>query len=268
MDTEVVVHNHAIETIVPGRSLTAERDGDARAKTVGGERGTTQRDGSRASPGVWGQVTGEELRRRAGEERSARAEVGVTERERDIVTSSFCRRVDMGGCHDLGVGSVGGASSSVPSSRARSPCSTTPSTASSPTPRRARDGSCCSSPSSTASPKGCCSAARYAAVPARVAVPVTTAVYTTTSMASGNLMFGLSALLLGTLVGMERRASGGVLAPSCRTSPGRSRCCSCCETSSADRVDPPAGDTQIRHQVEVPGPLLNGPVTLAVIQPP
>ena len=152
--------------------------------------------------------------------------------------------------------------------RARSPCSTTPSTASSPTPRRARDGSCCSSPSSTASPKGCCSAARYAAVPARVAVPVTTAVYTTTSMASGNLMFGLSALLLGTLVGMERRASGGVLAPSCRTSPGRSRCCSCCETSSADRVDPPAGDTQIRHQVEVPGPLLNGPVTLAVIQPP
>ena len=45
-------------------------------------------------------------------------------------------------------------------------------------------------------------------MPARVAVPVTTAVYTTTSMASGNLMFGLSALLLGTLVGMERRGVG------------------------------------------------------------
>ena len=55
--------------------------------------------------------------------------------------------------------------------------------------------------------------ALYAAVPPRAAVPVTTAVYTTASMASGNLMLGVAALLLGTLVGMERRASGGVLAP-------------------------------------------------------
>jgi uncharacterized protein len=55
--------------------------------------------------------------------------------------------------------------------------------------------------------------ALYAAVPARWAVLVTTVVYTLASMAAGNLMLGFAALLLGTLVGMERRASGGVLAP-------------------------------------------------------
>ena len=53
----------------------------------------------------------------------------------------------------------------------------------------------------------------FAAVPARAAVLVTTVVYTLASAASGNLMLGFAALLLGTLVGMERRASGGALAP-------------------------------------------------------
>jgi uncharacterized protein len=33
------------------------------------------------------------------------------------------------------------------------------------------------------------------------------------SLASGNLMLAFAALVLGTVVGMERRASGGVLAP-------------------------------------------------------
>ena len=55
--------------------------------------------------------------------------------------------------------------------------------------------------------------AMFAAVPARAAVLVTTVVYTLASIASGNLMLGFAALLLGTVVGMERRASGGVLAP-------------------------------------------------------
>ena len=55
--------------------------------------------------------------------------------------------------------------------------------------------------------------AMFAAVPARAAVLVTTVVYALASIASGNLMLGFAALVLGTVVGMERRASGGVLAP-------------------------------------------------------
>jgi membrane protease YdiL (CAAX protease family) len=55
--------------------------------------------------------------------------------------------------------------------------------------------------------------AMFAAVPARKAVLVTTVVYTLASVASGNLMLGFAAMLLGVVVGMERRASGGVLAP-------------------------------------------------------
>jgi len=55
--------------------------------------------------------------------------------------------------------------------------------------------------------------ALYAAVPVRAAVAVTTLVYTAASIASGNLMLGVAAVLLGLVVGMERRASGGVLAP-------------------------------------------------------
>lgn len=55
--------------------------------------------------------------------------------------------------------------------------------------------------------------AMFAAVSSRTAVLVTTAVYTLASVASGNLILGLAAMLLGAVVGMERRASGGVLAP-------------------------------------------------------
>ena len=55
--------------------------------------------------------------------------------------------------------------------------------------------------------------ALYAAVPARTAVVVTTSVYALASIASGNVMLGFAAVLLGTLVGLERRATGGVLAP-------------------------------------------------------
>lgn len=55
--------------------------------------------------------------------------------------------------------------------------------------------------------------ALYAAVPARIAVVVTTLVYTVAATASGNVMLGIAALLLGALVGLQRRASGGVLAP-------------------------------------------------------
>ena len=55
--------------------------------------------------------------------------------------------------------------------------------------------------------------AMFAAVPGRAAVLVTTVVYALASIASGNLMLGFAALVLGTVVGMERRASGGVLAP-------------------------------------------------------
>ena len=52
----------------------------------------------------------------------------------------------------------------------------------------------------------------YAAT-TRHPVPVTTAAYTLATLATGNLMLSFAALLLGTLVGLERRASGGILAP-------------------------------------------------------
>ncbi|WGL53286.1 CPBP family glutamic-type intramembrane protease [Nocardioides sp. BP30] len=54
--------------------------------------------------------------------------------------------------------------------------------------------------------------ALYAAVPSR---PVlwTTIAYTVVTAASGNVMLALAAVLLGLVVGLERRASGGVLAP-------------------------------------------------------
>ena len=52
----------------------------------------------------------------------------------------------------------------------------------------------------------------YAAVP-RHPVVVSTAAYTVATLATGNFMLGFAALLLGVVVGLERRASGGVLAP-------------------------------------------------------
>ncbi|TIC82863.1 type II CAAX endopeptidase family protein [Nocardioides sp. GY 10127] len=54
--------------------------------------------------------------------------------------------------------------------------------------------------------------AAYAAVPTRP-VLVTTVAYTAATLASGNVMLAFAAVLLGVVVGLERRASGGVLAP-------------------------------------------------------
>jgi uncharacterized protein len=55
--------------------------------------------------------------------------------------------------------------------------------------------------------------ALYAAVPAAWAVPATTAIYALASAASGNAMLTFAAVLLGAVTGLERRATGGVLAP-------------------------------------------------------
>jgi uncharacterized protein len=52
----------------------------------------------------------------------------------------------------------------------------------------------------------------YAAV-TRHPVPVTTLAYTVATLATGNLMLGFAAVVLGAVVGLQRRASGGILAP-------------------------------------------------------
>ena len=52
----------------------------------------------------------------------------------------------------------------------------------------------------------------YAAT-TRHPVVVTTVAYTLATMASGNVMLVIAAVLLGVVVGMQRRASGGILAP-------------------------------------------------------
>ena len=52
----------------------------------------------------------------------------------------------------------------------------------------------------------------YAAV-TRHPVPVTTLAYTVATLATGNLMLGFAAALLGLVVGLQRRATGGILAP-------------------------------------------------------
>lgn len=54
--------------------------------------------------------------------------------------------------------------------------------------------------------------AAYAATP-RHPVLVTTVLYTLATYATGNVMLTFAAALLGLVVGLERRASGGVLAP-------------------------------------------------------
>jgi membrane protease YdiL (CAAX protease family) len=54
--------------------------------------------------------------------------------------------------------------------------------------------------------------ALYAATP-RHPVVVTTAAYAVATLATGNLMLAFAALLLGALVGLERRATGGLQAP-------------------------------------------------------
>jgi len=54
--------------------------------------------------------------------------------------------------------------------------------------------------------------AAYAATP-RHPVLVTTVLYTLATFATGNVMLTFAAVLLGLLVGLERRASGGILGP-------------------------------------------------------
>ena len=54
--------------------------------------------------------------------------------------------------------------------------------------------------------------AAYAATP-RYPVPVTTVAYTLATLATGNVMLAFAAVLLGVVVGLQRRASGGILAP-------------------------------------------------------
>ncbi len=55
--------------------------------------------------------------------------------------------------------------------------------------------------------------ALYAAIGVRHPVAISTTVYTLTTVATGNAMLVFAAAVLGLLVGMQRRVSGGVLAP-------------------------------------------------------
>lgn len=54
--------------------------------------------------------------------------------------------------------------------------------------------------------------ALYAAIPRRQ-VLITTIAYTIATAASGNVMLAFAAVLLGVVTGLQRRASGGILAP-------------------------------------------------------
>ncbi|MGA8258102.1 MAG: CPBP family intramembrane glutamic endopeptidase [Nocardioides sp.] len=54
--------------------------------------------------------------------------------------------------------------------------------------------------------------AAYAAITAHP-VAWTTVMYTVATAATGNIMLSFAAVLLGVLVGLQRRASGGILAP-------------------------------------------------------
>jgi membrane protease YdiL (CAAX protease family) len=54
--------------------------------------------------------------------------------------------------------------------------------------------------------------AAYAAIP-RHPVAWTTLAYAVATLATGNVMLAFAALLLGAVVGLERRASGGILGP-------------------------------------------------------
>lgn len=54
--------------------------------------------------------------------------------------------------------------------------------------------------------------ALYAAIPRRQVV-VTTIAYTIATAATGNIMLAFAAVVLGVVVGLQRRASGGILAP-------------------------------------------------------
>jgi uncharacterized protein len=55
--------------------------------------------------------------------------------------------------------------------------------------------------------------ALYSALGRRYPVLISTVVYIVATLASGNLMLGFAAIFLGTVCALERRATGGVLAP-------------------------------------------------------
>ena len=54
--------------------------------------------------------------------------------------------------------------------------------------------------------------AMYAAI-RKYQVPITTVAYTVATLATGNVMLGFAAIVLGLIVGLQRRATGGILAP-------------------------------------------------------
>ena len=54
--------------------------------------------------------------------------------------------------------------------------------------------------------------AMYAAI-RKHQVAITTVAYTVATLATGNVMLGFAAIVLGFIVGLQRRASGGILAP-------------------------------------------------------
>lgn len=55
--------------------------------------------------------------------------------------------------------------------------------------------------------------ALFAAIGKRHPVTISTVLYTATTLATGSLMLVLAAAVLGLLVGLERRVTGGILAP-------------------------------------------------------
>jgi hypothetical protein len=55
--------------------------------------------------------------------------------------------------------------------------------------------------------------ALYTALGRHQPVVISTVLYTAATMASGNPMLGFAAIILGTVCALERRASGGILAP-------------------------------------------------------
>ena len=55
--------------------------------------------------------------------------------------------------------------------------------------------------------------ALYSAIGVKHPVIISTVVYTIATLASGNPMLGFAAVLLGYVMGLQRRASGGILAP-------------------------------------------------------
>jgi membrane protease YdiL (CAAX protease family) len=55
--------------------------------------------------------------------------------------------------------------------------------------------------------------ALFAAIGRRWPVLISTAVYTVATVATGNFMLVFAALTLGLMLGLERRATGGILAP-------------------------------------------------------